>query len=91
MSYWNRQGRRDTNIDERKVKKPNRMITGQYGCRVDMVQVLMTLLGVQDPESRKRARHSKRKDADDDSGNGLVDLENGDGSDSAPRSKHRRL
>ena len=91
MSYWNRQGRRDTNIDERKVKKPNRMITGQYGRRVDMIQVLMTLLGVQDPESRKRARHLKRKDADGDGGNDLVDLENGDGSDSAPPSKHRRL
>lgn len=73
-NYWNRQGRRDTNIDERKVKKPHRMITG-----------------VQDPESRKRARHLKRKDADGDSGNDLVDLENGDGSDSAPPSTHRRL
>ena len=67
------------------------MTTGQYRCRVDMVQVLMTLLGVQDPESRKRARDLKRKDADGDSGNDLVDLENGDGSNSAPLSKHRRL
>ena len=67
------------------------MITGQYGCRVGMVQELMTLLGVQDPESRKRARHLKRKDADGDSGNNLVDLEDGDGSDSAPPSKYRRL
>ncbi|KAM0799372.1 hypothetical protein BDR22DRAFT_964025 [Usnea florida] len=73
-NYWNRQGRRDTNIDERKIKKPNRMTTG-----------------VQDPESRRRARHLKRKDADGDSSNDLVDLENGDGSNSAPPSKHRRL
>ena len=29
--------------------------------------------------------------ADGDNGNGLVDLENGDGSDSAPPSKNRRL
>ena len=56
-----------------------------------MVQVLMILLGVQDPESRKQARHLKRKDADGDNGNDLVDLENGDGSDSAPPSKHQRL
>ena len=67
------------------------MITGQYGRQVDMVHVLMTVLGVQDPESRKRARHLKRKDADGDSGNDLVDLENGDGSDLAPPSKHRKL
>ena len=67
------------------------MTTGQYRCRVNMVQVLMTLLGVQDPESRRRARHLKRKDADGDSGNDLVDLENGEGSNSAPPSKHRRL
>ena len=56
-----------------------------------MVQALTTLLGVQDPESRKRTRHLKRKDADGDSGNDLVDLENVDGSMSAPPSTYRRL
>ena len=31
-NWWNRCGRSDSNIDERQVKKPDRMITGKYGC-----------------------------------------------------------
>ncbi|CAF9926573.1 hypothetical protein IMSHALPRED_007000 [Imshaugia aleurites] len=74
FSYWNRHGRSDSNIDERKVRKPDRMITG-----------------VQDPESRRKARRLKRQGADDDNGNDLVDLDDDDDSDSAPSSKRRSL
>ena len=35
----------------------------------DVVEVLMMFLGVQDPESRKKARNMKRKDAENDIGN----------------------
>lgn len=71
-NHWNRQGRSDSNIDERKVKKPDRMITG-----------------VQDPESRRKARNMKRKEAESDNGNDLVDLDDED-SDSARSAKRQR-
>ncbi|CAD6589537.1 MAG: hypothetical protein ASARMPREDX12_004597 [Alectoria sarmentosa] len=74
-NYWNRHGRSETNMDERKVKKPDRMITG-----------------VQDPENRK-ARKMKRKEAESDNSDGLVNLDDDDADDdddSAPSSKRQR-
>lgn len=89
-NYWNRQGRSDSNIDERKVKKPDRMITGKCKCSIDdMVKALTIFLGVQDPESRRKARNMKRKEAESDNGNDLVDLDDED-SDSARSAKRQR-
>lgn len=67
------------------------MITGKYECSVDgdTVEALTTFLGVQDPESRRKARKMKRKEAECDNGNDLVDL-NDEDSDSAPSSKRQR-
>lgn len=48
-------------------------------------------LGVQDPESRRKARNLKRKDAERNDGNDLVDLEDDDDYDSAPSSKRLKL
>ena len=57
-------------------------------------------LGVQDPESRRQARHLKRKDAESENSNdlaNLVDLDDDDDdddddeSDSAPPLKRQRL
>ena len=80
-------------MDERKVKKPDRMITGQYECLIDdMVEALMKSLGVQDPENRK-ARKMKRKEAESDNSDGLVNLDDDDADDdddSAPSSKRQR-
>ena len=90
-NYWNRQGRSDSNMDERKVKKPDRTITGQYERSIDsdMVEALTIFLGVQDPESRRKARNMKRKKAESDNSTDLVEL-NDEDSDSAPSSKRAR-
>ena len=58
------------------------------------MEALTIFLGVQDPESRRQARHLKRKDGESDNGNDLVELDDDDddgGSDSAPPSKRQRL
>ena len=50
--------------------------------------------GVQDPESRRKARYLKRKDAESDNSNDLVDLDDEDDdndTDSAPPLKRQRL
>lgn len=59
------------------------------------MEVLTLILGVQDPESRRQARNSKRKDAESHFGSDVVDLvvdddDDDDDFDSAP-SKRRRL
>lgn len=56
-----------------------------------LVPALMIFLGVQDPESRRKARSLKRKDAESEKGNGLVDLDYYDDSDLAPSSKRQRV
>ena len=69
------------------------MITGQSECQMDdIVPALITLLGVQDPESRRKARQLKRKGAESDDGNNLVDLEDfhDDDSDLESLSKRQR-
>ena len=60
------------------------------------MEALTLFLGVQDPESRRQARHLKRKDGESDNGNDLVDLnddddDDDDDSDSASPSKRQRL
>lgn len=69
----------------------------------DIVEALTMLLGVQDPESRRKARNLKRKDAENENenengngnGNGdnQVDLNDDDeyDLDLAPSSKRRRV
>ena len=54
-----------------------------------MVEALTIILGVQDPESRRKIRELKRKGVESDNGNDLVDQDDDD-SDSAPSSKHQR-
>lgn len=67
----------------------------------DIVEALTMLLGVQDPESRRKARNLKRKDAENENENGngngngdnQVDLNDDDeyDLDLAPSSKRRRV
>ena len=52
-----------------------------------MVEALTVSLGVQDAESRRKARLLKRKDAEDDR---VADLDDAN-SDSTPSSKRQRL
>lgn len=51
------------------------MITGKSGSKInDNVDVLIFVPGVQDPASRRQARKLKRKDAERDYGDNLVNL-----------------
>lgn len=56
-----------------------------------MVEALTIFLGVQDPESRRKASKLKRKDADSDNGNDLVAVDDDEDSDSTPLFKRQRL